>query len=264
MLGEFINDRLLPDFVQKACIEANIVLTRYSDDWILRLEKDALTRWIVGYTFDINSASSVAIANDKVACYEVLAHNHIPSVEHYLARLRGNGEFLNKNLATLAPSAACVVKPLSASSGSGVNPFACLRNAQKHIMAQPTGDWAISPRYTIQRELRYYLLDDELLLAYEKHHPTNNLGLPMYNLGQGATAAIIKPEQSILTLAISARKSIGLRLCAVDIAQLDSETYKIMEINSGIMIEHFARQSTTYYDVAYQTYKKIIDSFYEK
>lgn len=258
MQGEFIVDRLLPKIVREICEKRAIAVRSYSDDWVLRLEKDEVVKWIVGYVMDINSSGAVQISSDKVACYQVLATENIPCFEHYLARSRAMEKFLSRNLTMFDDAIPVVAKPLSSSSGLGVMPCQNIAAAKTYIMNQPTGDWAISPRYDITREMRYFMLDGKALLVYEKTKPSDNHGLPMFNLGQGAIAQMIQPDETLASLAASAQDSIGLRLCAVDIAELEGGTHKIVEVNSGFMMEHFARQSDEYYQLAYDLYEKII------
>lgn len=264
MQGEFIVERLLPKIAREICEKRGITLRAYSDDWVLRLEKVDKVKWIVGYVLDINSSGAVHISSDKVACYQVLAAENISCFEHYLARSRAFEKFLSRNLASLDKNAPVVAKPLSSSSGLGVMPCNDIDAAKVYIMSQPTGDWTVSPRYDIIREVRYFMLDGTALLVYEKTKPSDNHGLPMFNLGQGAIAQMIQSEEGLTSLAAIAQNTIGLRLCAVDIAELADGTHKIVEVNSGFMMEHFARQSDEYYTLAYSMYEKIIDAMMEK
>lgn len=256
MQGEHITQRLLPTIIRDICSSRGIQCQEFSDKWVLRLQKDGVRKWVVGYVFDINSSGSVQIASDKVASYLVLKHAGVPAIEHSLVRSRAIARYLGPPTGT----ANVVIKPLSSSGGIGVMPFATYGSAKQYVMSQPVGDYALSPRYDITAEYRYFVLDQQILLAYEKTNPQYNHGLPMFNLGQGAAAKITSVNSAFAVLAINAAAAIGLRLCAVDIVATSNGINKIMEINSGFMMEHFARQSDENYQLACQLYSKIIDA----
>lgn len=251
-----MTDRMLPDMIRQICHDHDITYQSFSDDWAMRLEKNHDAKWIIGYTFDINTAASAYVANDKVACYQVLSDAKLPAIEHYLVRSRTANRFIvpQKELARV------VAKPLAASSGIGVMPFDSVTEARAYVMNQPTGDWALSPRYDIARELRYFVLDSDILLAYEKTQPSDNHGLPMFNLSRGAIATVIEPSTVLSRMACNATRAIGLRACAVDIAQLHDGSYTIVEINQGFGLGRFAHQSQEHHAITYVLYEKIIDA----
>jgi len=81
-----------------------------------------------------------------------------------------------------------------------------------------------------------------------------------HNLGKGATAEIVYDSDignSLADLALSASRTINISFASVDIIKTEGE-YKILEINSGIMMENFARINDEYYRIAKNIYKKAI------
>ena len=68
--------------ISEICNEKNIEIKEVSYGWIKILKKDKKTRYIVGYTFELNSAVSKNISKDKYATYEILKYNGIPIIEH--------------------------------------------------------------------------------------------------------------------------------------------------------------------------------------
>jgi glutathione synthase/RimK-type ligase-like ATP-grasp enzyme len=60
-------------------------------------------------------------------------------------------------------------------------------------------------------------------------------------------------------LALQAIKTVGINFASVDIAQIGN-TFKIMEINSGVMLEKFAVYSKHNYQIAKNIYSKAINS----
>src|SRR6476646_916627 len=98
MQGEYIIDRLLPDFVADACATLGFKCERFSDDWVIRIDSGAKRRWIIGYTFDINGAAAVGVASDKVAASLALSGEGVPVAMHYLARTHAEQELQLDNL----------------------------------------------------------------------------------------------------------------------------------------------------------------------
>ena len=68
--------------LNELCEEKNIKQKILSYGWIRELEKDNKKHYVIRYQFDIKTATSYKIANDKYATYEVLKSNNIPVIEH--------------------------------------------------------------------------------------------------------------------------------------------------------------------------------------
>lgn len=77
------------------------------------------------------------------------------------------------------------------------------------------------------------------------------------NLGEGAQAEIIK-NKTISTLAVKAANAINIRFCSVDIIETTSGEFYVLEINSGVMIEHFLNNSPQEYDRVKAIYEKAV------
>jgi glutathione synthase/RimK-type ligase-like ATP-grasp enzyme len=58
-------------------------------------------------------------------------------------------------------------------------------------------------------------------------------------------------------LATKATKALNVKFVSVDIARIDNQL-KIIEINSGVMLERFSQQSTANYQLAKNIYKRVI------
>jgi glutathione synthase/RimK-type ligase-like ATP-grasp enzyme len=85
-----------------------------------------------------------------------------------------------------------------------------------------------------------------------------------HNLGQGAqpeiiTDALLLPQ--LRDLALRAAKAVNARFASVDIIHTGGE-YKVLEINSGIMMENFARLNLNNYQKAKSIYKEAICSLF--
>ena len=102
------------------------------------------------------------------------------------------------------------------------------------------------------------MLDDEVLVSYDKIMPVDEGGILFYNLGKGAQGVIVEPSAKELSLARRALTALGIRIASVDIITLVDGTQQVIEINSGITMEHFMRQSENYRAIGYDVYRKIV------
>ena len=262
MIGEDIPKRFLPAVLRELCEERGATLESFSEDWIIRMEQNTRAHWVVGYTFDINGASAVMLARDKVGTYTALAHTKIPAVEHYLARSRAEPNVNKQRLHTLPGNVPYVAKPLLGSSGKYITRFDTLAGAVDHINLSNEPEWAISPWYDFRSERRVILLDSEVLLSYEKTEPTIENGLRFFNLARGAMPNISDPTPKELDLARRAMQTCSLRLAAVDIVTDTNSVQRVMEINDGISLEHFTELSPENHVMAKKIYQKILDAIF--
>ena len=260
MIGEYIKVRLLPQIIKSVCEELDIQYSALSDEWLLRLEKNGEAHWIVGYNFDLNNASSIRIAEDKVATYLVLNSARVPAVEHVLAKSLADLAPLAGVLEKLEPKQPYVVKPLVGSGGRNITLHTNLEMATAYMKQSSMQEIALSPWCDIVSEKRVILLDSKLLLAFEKTATHTVDGLRMFNLSQGATPTDYHPSATELDLAKRGATACSLRLAAVDIVTLANGEQKILEINSGFMLENYARHSTANAATARAVYKKIVSA----
>ena len=251
-IGEYIRDRWMVSMVRAICDTHGISLESYSDDWIHVLSKDDMTTRIIGYRFSLNNSVSSQIAKDKVATAELLQANGINVVPHLLVRRKPS----TRDSKTIKSWGGTVIKPLEGTSGLGVKRYDSPNDTLAYI-ASSDDPWAISPFIDIESELRIVLLDGKLLLAYKKS-PRLIDGLKMFNLGLGATADVVTPDDELLSIARRAQSVLGLRLCTVDIISESNGHSRVLEVNDSIMMEHFARQSDEYYELAKQVHETII------
>lgn len=253
-IGEFIIDRWMEGMIASICTELDIDHQVFSYGWVHRLEKGDVRKFVCGYRFDLNAAASAGIANDKVAAYEVLQSQGVPAAEHFLVRkspVSGAITWYG------TPPDDMVVKPLDASGGLQIARVKTQGEAEEWIDTFSDFAWAVSPFYDIKRECRIVMLDGEILLAYEKAGVVKD-GLTFFNLGQGATATDITPNDTMHSLAYGAMDAIGLRLAAVDVIETADGEWRVLEVNSGFMMEHYMRQSDENRQKGYELYQKII------
>lgn len=81
-----------------------------------------------------------------------------------------------------------------------------------------------------------------------------------HNLGQGATGVVVEDEdlkKELTDIARSAQKALGLRFCSVDIVRVNGKRM-VLEVNGGVMMEHFAGQSEACFETAKSIYRDAI------
>jgi D-alanine-D-alanine ligase-like ATP-grasp enzyme len=87
-----------------------------------------------------------------------------------------------------------------------------------------------------------------------------------HNLGQGAVPSILSPgglHDTICDLAIRATKALGVELASVDIVDIGGE-YRVLEINSGIMMESLSILSPELRALDKRFYKRIVRLAFER
>ena len=255
--GEFIKDRWIVGMVREVCADMGVEMYSFSDDWVLELRKEGLNGYVFGYKFSLNNAAAASIAQDKVAAYQIMASRGIDAVEHYLIRPSDDSLWdrlpLQKDI---------VIKPLAGTGGRGIERYANRDIARRKIEKSEANAWAVSPFYDIAREVRLIVLDEDILLSYEKRGVFEN-GLKFFNLGKGAIPIDYEPELSMQKLALEAIKATGLRTGAVDIAICEGGAVRVMEVNDGIMMENFARYSNANRALALGVYRTLVAKMLE-
>lgn len=255
--GQYITDRLMPKMIREICKERGISFISFSDDWLLQLEKDGRVARVLGYKFGLNDSVSGNIAQDKVASYELMKYHDVPAVPHYLVRTKAG----DANWKELPWSNEMIVKPLTGTSGHGVTKCSSVTEAEAWMERWGIEAWAASPFVDIKREVRLIILDDTVLLVYEKQ-PVEIDGLKFFNLGKGAIAVECQLADSEMKLASRARSVLGLRLCAVDIVELDDGSWQVLEVNDGFMMENYARVSRQNEAKTSEMYAEIIRAIF--
>ncbi len=81
-----------------------------------------------------------------------------------------------------------------------------------------------------------------------------------HNLGQGSKATILQNQDiinNIGTIVSTVVDKMNIRFASIDVAECDDE-YKILEINSGVMMEHFSQQDDDSYKIAKEIYREAV------
>ena len=258
-IGEYIVDRWMVSIIKDICTKRDMQFQSFSNGWVLEMASGDSKHRVIGYQFDINNAVASQIAKDKVAAHLILENNDVPSVAHALLRPKVN----DAQRQAIASWNDLVVKPLDGSGGHYVRRFSNSDAAIEWIESTDISAWAAAPFVDIAREIRMIMLDGTPLIVYEKE-PVLKDNLKMFNLGLGAAPRDITPDDELQRIASSAQKALGLRLSAVDIAETSSGERRVLEVNSGFMMEHYMRASPENKQRTIEAYNKIIDAVMEE
>lgn len=252
-------DRTIVKIIRELCHEKGIELDGYSYDWIFSLKKNGLIKYIYGYRFDLNSTAAGYICQDKVATYQILNNAGIPAVPHTLVSSHQvyYDEVWKKDARSWQ---RFVLKPTSGAGGRNIYLFDDSDATNTFIHRHKKEVWSVSPFLSIVKETRLIVLDDTVLLAFEKHSPVIRHGIPMFNLRLGANAVNITPTKEYVTLALQAQKALGIRFGAVDVIELESGEIMVLEINDGFSLEHYATQANEHHDNARLVYSAAVDA----
>lgn len=257
--------------LDEICQEEDIKIQWLSNNWLALLEKNGQHKFIMGHKFDINSAIAAAIADDKYATFDVLRQAKIPVIEHALLYEPGDLERHAENHNSLdyvetylaEHDNHIVIKPNN--GARGINVFQIITPDQippvlKKIFHQSYSA-SMCPFYDILREFRVILLDNEARLVYDKVRGKDW----RFNLQQGARAVDVEDEglrRYLVELAQRAARALGLRFCSVDIIETAEHERLVMEINSGVMTEHYLEQHPDKYDKVKHIYRDAVRAMF--
>ena len=86
-----------------------------------------------------------------------------------------------------------------------------------------------------------------------------------HNLGQGSLPVMLKDKKLIGELAdfaLSVAETLDLKFVSVDIVKDRNAGYKVLEINSGIMMETFSKLNKENYEIAKHIYRSAIYNYF--
>lgn len=166
--------------VKEICKEKNINVETMSFEYILKLKKEQKEFYIIGYKFNLNTHSSIAIARDKYATYEILKSKNIPIIEHKIissGQLNG-GQCTEENLKVSKEyfhinGEKMVLKPNKGMEGIDV--YFCdkeekIKSIINKIFKEDNAV-VLNPFYNIKNEYRTIYLNGECLITYGKNIP---------------------------------------------------------------------------------------------
>ncbi len=172
--------RFIVRAIEQLAAERQIKLTCFAQNWVLHLSKDNKTRLVYGYDFDLNSSAARLIVSDKSCFSDLLASAGIPHVPHRLflhPEMRGfvpdSGNWQGALQFARVHDYNLVCKINQGTGGSHVYRITSQRELEAAFQEihQVYRALSVSPYYPIDREYRLIMLEDSVLLAYEKIRP---------------------------------------------------------------------------------------------
>lgn len=167
--------------INEAASALGISVTHFSDDWAIKLSKNQVSKFIVGYTFPLNNSASYKIARNKNLCSEILTSNGVPNVPHYLlyspsvlkrrSASKGNNKIIQDFLSRYGYP--FVIKKNNSSRGDGVFLISTEPEMEDTLSKIYNTDstLCLSPYRLNIQEYRNIILNGNCLLSYEKQRP---------------------------------------------------------------------------------------------
>ncbi|MCA1530685.1 ATP-grasp domain-containing protein [Bradyrhizobium yuanmingense] len=251
-------ERIFVQAIRRYCAERGITVDVRSDGWLIAMRRGPRRRFAFGYDIGLNSAIAHRLANDKSATAEALTLAEVPCVPHRLflnpklgVHVAG-ADWREGMLAQLAQNPqGVVVKPNEGTSGRSVfkvTTEAELDRAASEVFSMSTG-LVISPFVAIEEEVRVVLLDDMPLVVYSKQRGSDW----RHNLDAGAKPVLLEDGEvraACAKLAIDAACAISIVLASIDVVRVNGE-WKVLEINSGVMMEALGKLHPELVQAAY-------------
>jgi glutathione synthase/RimK-type ligase-like ATP-grasp enzyme len=257
--------RISVDAIARYCAAHGIACEVKSQGWLIVMQRGEMRRFAFGYDIGLNSAMAHRLANDKSATSEVLEFSGVASIPHTMFL----SPKLGRHAADGSPEAmlgllakhpdGVVVKPNEGTSGRFVfraNSEAELEHAAEEIFASHLS-LAISPFVEIEQEVRVILLDDAPLVVYRKERISDW----RHNLDFGARPILLEvgeARDACVAIAVMAARAIGIRFASVDIVSVDG-SWKVLEINSGVMMEALGKRHP---ELVYAAYDAALDKVF--
>ncbi|GAB2026180.1 ATP-grasp domain-containing protein [Lactovum odontotermitis] len=240
--------RQIEKILQEISAEEKLNYQSFADGWILRVGE----KFVSGYQFAVNNAAASRLCDDKSATYECLKDAEIAAIPHYF--------FMEMDKARLAQIRSAngdlVLKPNNSTGGEDVVRASSIEEvfSEAGKILSKSDFLAVSPYYSFENEYRLIVLNGEVQICYRKKIQSGW----KHNLGLGAQATIIEPDEKLADLALKTAAALNICFASVDIAECASEGLKVLEVNSGVMMEYFSEQSDENYQIAKEIYRKAV------
>lgn len=289
--------------IKQICKENNIQYNELSDDWVIKLKKDNINKFLVGYKFDLNTQATSEICNDKFALYAVLDSEKIPIIKYNILfkneeeKLKKYFEEYNQNV---------VLKPNNGTCGNNVlhiHDYNKLKEEYENLMKKCYSA-AICPFYDIESEYRVIYLPNkhymykkikpiivgdgihtvkQLLEDFNYYYFSNienckneeisleyipQIGEKIeyewrFNLSKGAKISEVTDAERNKLMSL-----VNLIVNVIDFKFVSIDIvkfeYMVMEINSGVMMENFIKLDKNGFEIAKDIYTEAMKMMFDK
>lgn len=274
-------ERMLVRILREICAEEGLGFRALAGGWILEVtaegkkgEDVGKARLLVhGNRFPNNSASVDAVCSDKSALSELLAVHGIPHVEHWYCPAPEEWRFSAADGTGIWPGIQkrfdqyhkLVVKDNAGTGGRWVYRVSSQRKLEEAVFGLFLAGKAaaLSPWYEIAHEYRAVWAGGRVQLLYEKIRPA---GQWKHNLGQGATAVPVTDpgtEKALEALTLTCARLLPLSFASVDLVEVEGEL-RVLEINTGVMMEEFAAAAPDHYEKAKAIYRTAVLDYFRQ
>ena len=242
------NERIFVRAIRQYCARHGITIEVRADGWLIAMRRGEQRHFAFGYDIGLNSAIAHRLANDKSATSEALSLAGVPCIPHHL--------FLNPKLGDNVVGSAwreamlellhahpqgVVVKPNEGTAGRSVFKVRSrdeLESAVAEVFSLSLG-LVIAPYVEIEEEVRVVLLDGVPLVVYSKQRNSDW----RHNLDLGAQPLLLERGEihdACARMAAEAARAIGIAFASIDLVRVNG-VWKVLEINSGVMMEALGR-----------------------
>lgn len=258
----FAGERPIIEAVRTLDSVHGIAYQFFSDDWTVKLTYGDKIKFITGYGLDFNTQAAAQNAKDKVVAYQLMADNDLPAIPHillsHMLQPQVDAQLLGKLIASYQN---LVIKPTQGGGGRMVARFNNVTDVLEFAKSHEVPSWCAAPFVDIRSEMRLVIFNESVILAFVKTEPAIQKNLAMFNLSMGAKPSVVEANNipsDLKQLAITATKTLGLKLAAIDIAFNLSGQPSILEVNASFSLDHFSASSPANHDLAIKLYQDLI------
>lgn len=168
------------EIIYEICKRHSICINSFKNTSVLCLSRKKEQHFIWSRRFDLNSAISARLADNKYETYEVLQSNNIPVVQCHKLACIGKEEYEsdpNSNLYVcqklLKKYGIIVIKPNNSYEGKNVYRCATIKEIEiaLHSIYSKYKFIAVTPYINAVNEYRTFFLHGNILLVYKKNLP---------------------------------------------------------------------------------------------
>ena len=163
--------------IEEICNEENIDYKLISENWVMILTKNNITKCISGYRFPLNDHALGSVIDDKYAFYDLCKLKDLPIIEHNIL-FNPNSKLGNNTMNLLKKyfikyNKDVVIKPNLGTEGTGVYHITDYDNLIEITNELFKNNFSISicPFYKIDNEYRVVVLNNKVKLIFEKSKP---------------------------------------------------------------------------------------------
>lgn len=253
--------------------ELNLSYQTFSNDWIIKLSRDNINKYIVGMKFPLNDQALCDVLNDKYATYTLLKNANIPIIEHniifnpitrreYISDISFDKleEYFNLQI-----NHTVVIKANSGFGGYDVHKcnsyFEMLRTIEEIFKHKDS--LSICPFYDIETEYRLIYLDGECKLLYGKKASSTGW---KHNLSQGAKVVDdieLEVQSRLNMIAKKILDVLPIVFASIDIVKTVDNQLLVMEINPSVSMLRYFEGNPERKEKAKSIYKDAVLKLFE-